>query len=143
MSQYYLFQDTKKCIGCRTCEVQCKANKSLPSGPKPCQIIQVGPKLIGEVPKISFIFMPCFHCENPWCVSACPTGAMQKRSRDGIVFIDQDLCVGCKTCVAALPLGRSPVEPGHRQGGQMRLLQRPDRCRPVTGLRHHLHHGLP
>ena len=29
MSQYYLFQDTRKCIGCRACEVQCKANKNL------------------------------------------------------------------------------------------------------------------
>lgn len=105
MSQYYLFQDTKKCIGCRACEVMCKANKNLAKGPKPCQIIEVGPKLISNVPKRSFIFMPCFHCENPWCVSACPTGAMQKRAKDGIVFIDKDLCVGCKTCVSACPWG--------------------------------------
>lgn len=105
MSQYYLFQDTKKCIGCRTCEVQCKANKNLSKGPRPCQIIQVGPKLISSLPKISFIFMPCFHCENPWCVSACPTGAMGKREADGIVSIDKELCVGCKTCISACPWG--------------------------------------
>lgn len=105
MSQYYLFQDTKKCIGCHTCEVVCKANKKLPPGPKPCQIIQVGPKTIGEVPRTSFIYMSCFHCENPWCVSACPTGAMQQRSKDGIVFVDKDLCVGCKTCISACPWG--------------------------------------
>lgn len=105
MSKYYLYQDTKKCIGCHACEIQCKSNKNLPKGPKPCQIIQVGPKFIGGLPKISFIFMPCFHCENPWCVSACPTGAMQKRTSDGIVFINKDLCVGCKTCVSACPWG--------------------------------------
>lgn len=105
MSQYYLFQDTKKCIGCRTCEIQCKTSKDLPFGPRPCQVIQVGPRLIGEVPKTAFIFMPCFHCENPWCVSACPTGAMQRRSRDGVVFIDQELCVGCKTCISSCPWG--------------------------------------
>ena len=57
MSNYYLFQDVKKCIGCHACEVQCKANKDLPVGPKPCQIIQVGPKTIDNIPKISFIFM--------------------------------------------------------------------------------------
>ena len=105
MSKFYLFQDTKKCIGCHTCEIQCKSNKNLPVGPKPCQVIQVGPKLIGGLPKTSFVFMPCFHCENPWCVSACPTGAMQKRAHDGIVLVDKDLCVGCKTCVSACPWG--------------------------------------
>ncbi len=111
MSNYYLFQDTRKCIGCHACEIQCKSNKNLPKGPKPCQIIQVGPKFIGGLPKMSFIFMPCFHCENPWCVSACPTGAMQKRSADGIVFIDKDLCVGCKTCVSACPWGAPQWNP--------------------------------
>ena len=105
MSKYYLFQDAKQCIGCRTCEIQCKTNKNLPTGPRPCQIIQVGPQLIGGLPRTSYIFMPCFHCETPWCVAACPTGAMQKRSKDGIVFIDPDLCVGCKTCVSACPWG--------------------------------------
>ncbi len=111
MSKYYLFQDIKKCIGCHACEIQCKTNKKLPKGPKPCQIIQVGPKMIGGLPKMSFIFMPCFHCENPWCVSACPTGAMQKRPSDGIVFIDKDLCVGCKTCVSACPWGAPQWNP--------------------------------
>jgi ferredoxin len=47
MSNYYLFQDTRKCIGCHACEVQCKTNKSLPVGPKPCKIIQVGPQVCG------------------------------------------------------------------------------------------------
>ena len=29
MSSYYLFQDSKKCIGCLSCEVACKSNKAL------------------------------------------------------------------------------------------------------------------
>ena len=105
MSKYYLFQDTKRCIGCYSCEVHCKANKNLPVGPRPAQIIAVGPKLVTNLPRTSHIFMPCFHCEEPWCVSACPTGAMQKRPKDGIVFVDATLCVGCKTCVSACPWG--------------------------------------
>jgi Fe-S-cluster-containing dehydrogenase component len=55
--------------------------------------------------------MPCFHCENPWCVAACPTGAMQKRPRDGIVFVDHSLCVGCKTCITACPWGAPQWNP--------------------------------
>ena len=115
MSQYYLFQDSKKCIGCHACEIQCKTNKDLPEGPKPCQIIQVGPQFINNLPRMSFVFMPCFHCENPWCVSACPTGAMQQRASDGIVFVEKDLCVGCKTCVSACPWGAPQWNPETRK----------------------------
>jgi Fe-S-cluster-containing dehydrogenase component len=60
---------------------------------------------------MAYVFIPCFHCELPWCVSACPTGAMQKRPQDGIVFVDGDLCVGCKTCITACPWGTPQWNP--------------------------------
>ncbi len=111
MSKYYLFQDTKKCIGCHSCEVACKSSKNLPVGPKLCEIITIGPAFIGGLPKAAYTFMPCFHCEDPWCVAACPTGAMQRRDSDGIVFVDPALCVGCKTCMSACPWGSPQWNP--------------------------------
>ncbi len=105
MSQYYLFQDQRKCIGCLGCEVHCKTHKGVPTGPRLSEVVQVGPKMADSLPKISFVFMPCFHCEEPWCVSVCPTGAMCKRDSDGIVFVDSSLCVGCKSCITACPWG--------------------------------------
>ncbi len=111
MSKYYLIQDTKKCIGCHACEIQCKTNKSLPPGPRLCQVIEVGPQLIDNIPRASYIFMPCFHCQNPWCVAACPTGAMTRREKDGIVYVDHNLCVGCKTCISACPWGAPQWDP--------------------------------
>lgn len=111
MSKFYLFQDKKKCIGCHSCEIQCKSTKLLPAGPKLCQIMTVGPRFIGGLPRASYVFMPCFHCENPWCVATCPTGAMQKRPQDGIVFVDHAQCVGCKTCITACPWGAPQWNP--------------------------------
>lgn len=111
MSQYYLFHDSSKCIGCLSCEVHCKEHKRLPVGPRLCRVMTIGPKLVGGLPRMDFIFMPCFHCERPWCVAACPTGAMQKRAEDGIVFVDHELCVGCKACMRACPWGAPQWNP--------------------------------
>ncbi|SFI39145.1 respiratory nitrate reductase beta subunit [Streptosporangium canum] len=45
----------------------------------------------------------CEHCINPACVAACPSGAMYKRSEDGIVLVDQDRCRGWRMCVTGCP----------------------------------------
>ncbi|MBF0525834.1 MAG: 4Fe-4S binding protein [Deltaproteobacteria bacterium] len=105
MSKYALYQDVDRCIGCYSCEAHCKVNKTLPIGPRLCRIIPVGPKLVNNLPRMSYSFMPCFHCEKAWCVAVCPTGAMQYRAKDGIVFADPELCIGCKACISACPWG--------------------------------------
>ncbi|MCP5053402.1 MAG: 4Fe-4S dicluster domain-containing protein, partial [bacterium] len=43
--------------------------------------------------------MSCFNCGNAPCVIVCPTGAIEKRSQDGIVQVNPDLCIGCRSCL--------------------------------------------
>ncbi|WP_433340173.1 nitrate reductase subunit beta [Streptomyces sp. CA-253872] len=65
----------------------------------------------------SFMFyLPriCEHCLNPSCVASCPSGAMYKRSEDGIVLVDQDHCRGWRQCVTACPYKK--VYFNHRSG---------------------------
>ena len=115
MSNYTLRHDEPACIGCLACEVACKSNKDLGPGPDPVRLITIGPLDVGGRPRMRFVFMPCFHCEEPWCVKACPTGAMQKREKDGIVFVDPDVCIGCKSCIAACPWGTPQWDPVSRK----------------------------
>ncbi|RUM36888.1 MAG: 4Fe-4S ferredoxin [Desulfobulbus sp.] len=105
MSKYYVTQNVEDCIGCKACEVHCKTKNNNGEGSFFCKMIEVGPKVRKNVPVIDFVYMACFHCEKPWCVDACPTGAMQKREKDGIVFVEESLCVGCKACMTACPWG--------------------------------------
>ena len=105
MSKYYVTQDVEQCIGCKACEIHCKTKNESGKGAFYCKMIEVGPKVRNNIPVIDFVYMACFHCEKPWCVDACPTGAMQKREKDGIVFVEESLCVGCKACMTACPWG--------------------------------------
>ncbi len=102
MSNYLIIQDVPSCIGCRACEIHCKEKNHPGTGAFFCRIIEVI-KQIGLRPKISYVYMSCFHCAKPWCVDACPTGAMRRRESDGIVYVDQKSCVGCKACITACP----------------------------------------
>jgi nitrate reductase beta subunit len=45
----------------------------------------------------------CEHCLNPACVASCPSGAIYKRTEDGIVLVDQDRCRGWRQCVTGCP----------------------------------------
>jgi nitrate reductase / nitrite oxidoreductase, beta subunit len=65
----------------------------------------------------SFMFyLPriCEHCLNPSCAASCPSGAIYKRSEDGIVLVDQDRCRGWRMCVSGCPYKK--IYFNHRTG---------------------------
>jgi formate dehydrogenase iron-sulfur subunit len=44
----------------------------------------------------------CKHCVRAGCLEVCPTGAIIRTEFDS-VYIQQDVCNGCRACVAACP----------------------------------------
>ncbi len=102
MSKYHIVLDQERCISCHACEVHCQMKNQAPPDARLGKLVALGPVLQKGKPRMLNMFMPCFHCERPWCVAACPTGAMIRRE-DGIVYLQDDLCVGCKACIRACP----------------------------------------
>jgi phenylacetyl-CoA:acceptor oxidoreductase subunit 1 len=103
MVRYGMVLDTFKCVRCHACTTACKAENSTPAGVYWHTVLD---KEYGKYPNTTrrYIPRPCMHCDNPPCVTACPTGASFKRE-DGIVLIDYDKCIGCRYCISACPYG--------------------------------------
>jgi anaerobic dimethyl sulfoxide reductase subunit B (iron-sulfur subunit) len=61
----------------------------------------------GEYPLVvnRTLSISCLHCGDPACEMVCPTGAIAKRVDDGIVTVDQNKCIGCRSCFLACPFG--------------------------------------
>ncbi len=105
MSKYYLTHDSSKCVSCEACEVQCKVHHNLPVGPNLCQIQRLSPEESSDPLDENFVFMSCFHCDEAACLDVCPTTAIRRREKDGIVHIEPVLCIGCTSCMSACAWG--------------------------------------
>jgi len=65
------------------------------------------PRLIAwetNVPGEELTTLPvrCNQCKEAPCVEVCPAEATKKRE-DGIVYVDNNICVGCRYCVVVCP----------------------------------------
>lgn len=112
MKQYGFFVDSSKCTGCKTCQISCKDEKALEVGPKYRCVYEYGGgdwQKVGNAWKQDtfnyYLSISCNHCADPACVKGCPTGAMHKRQEDGLVVVDQEVCIGCRYCEMRCPYG--------------------------------------
>ncbi len=67
----------------------------------------------------------CLHCEEPACVTVCPTGASYKRAEDGIVLVNDDHLHRLQAVLLGLPLWRARVRRGCRGDEEMHAVHRP------------------
>jgi tetrathionate reductase subunit B len=108
--QYGLLIDLRRCIGCQACTVACKAEADVPMSVSRSWVEYTEK---GVYPNVGRTFLPrlCNHCSTPHCVRVCPTGATYKRHQDGIVVVDQGVCIGCLYCAQACPYGMRFLNP--------------------------------
>jgi carbon-monoxide dehydrogenase iron sulfur subunit len=99
--------DRKRCLGCKTCELQCAVERNSLSRTL-FEAIREDPLPLARVAVCggqSPFPLQCRHCEQAACLSACPSGALQRNDEQGLVFIDQTRCRGCWMCVMSCPFG--------------------------------------
>jgi formate dehydrogenase iron-sulfur subunit len=121
---YGFFTDTSVCIGCKACEVACKEWNQLPDKDvgflgqsldntgelngttwRHVKFIDNVPdETLGEGNGKAFLLMSdvCKHCQHASCMDVCPTGAIIRTEFD-TVFIQEDVCNGCRNCISACP----------------------------------------
>ncbi|WP_410051040.1 nitrate reductase subunit beta [Acidiferrimicrobium sp. IK] len=79
-------------------------------------LARVSEKIRLDYERAFMFYLPriCEHCLNPSCAASCPSGAIYKRTEDGIVLVDQDRCRGWRMCVTGCPYKK--VYFNHRTG---------------------------
>jgi nitrate reductase / nitrite oxidoreductase, beta subunit len=85
-------------------------------GDKDVLLKEIADKVKFEFEQTFMFYLPriCEHCLNPSCAASCPSGAIYKRTEDGIVLVDQDRCRGWRMCVTGCPYKK--VYFNHRTG---------------------------
>ncbi|MGM1020486.1 MAG: 4Fe-4S dicluster domain-containing protein [Bacillota bacterium] len=116
----FVVADAGQCIGCKACELACFAVHGQSNNVG----ASIGTVNVPVVPKVyvvrsgsTYVPIQCRHCENAPCAHACPVQAI--RQENGVVMIDEELCIGCTSCVLACPFGAIEVSTVYREGRVM------------------------
>lgn len=90
--------DLRYCDGCKACTMGCQQRHQLPAEQTWIKVEQMTDAAGGR------FYMPraCMMCEDPPCMYVCPVGATF-RNDEGLVLVDQNVCIGCRMCMAACP----------------------------------------
>lgn len=104
MTQHYaMVIDLNTCVGCNACMAACSLENQTPIWADKWRT-KVEDNEVGQDEAVRRRFFPrlCNHCDNPPCLTVCPTGATHK-TQQGMVLVDDDLCMGCQACALACP----------------------------------------
>jgi len=140
LKSYVMVVDINKCIGCGNCVVACKIENDVPMNFRLSRTWIEGYAVKEEIPiektdvkkevlstsknpflekswielakdrKTFYVPKLCNHCSNAPCVNVCPVYA-RFYTKEGVVLVDKETCIGCKYCIVACPYGATFVHP--------------------------------
>ncbi len=111
----FVLANPKKCIGCKVCEVACAvAHRSEELKTVGNMDVPIMPRLY--LVRIADVTMPiqCRHCEDAPCANICPVSAITQI--DNKIIINEEKCIGCKSCMIACPFGAIELAAAYKEG---------------------------
>ena len=97
-----LVMDMDLCIRCGNCSLACHKvhgqSRLLRHGIHIARPLQPNGRAIQHVLSPSV----CLHCQDPECLTGCPTGAIARFAK-GQIDINADTCIGCADCATQCP----------------------------------------
>lgn len=102
MEEKVLVVHAERCTGCHACEMICSLVHE-----GECNLIlsRIGIMKTNAGGTNENVPVVCRQCHDPVCADVCVMGAIYRDEETGAVVVKENLCVGCKTCVTACPLG--------------------------------------
>ena len=93
--------DSKKCVGCRNCEMACAYQRTKET----CAYDASNIKINHFIEERILLPMTCLHCTDAPCMTVCPAKAISKDETLGVITIDKEKCAGCKMCMLVCAYG--------------------------------------
>ena len=90
----------KDCTACRLCEMACSFHHE-----QECSTVKSRIKILRDEEFGNHLVLLCMQCAETYCVESCPTEALRRDEKTGVVLVDNELCNGCEVCIDACPLG--------------------------------------
>jgi Fe-S-cluster-containing dehydrogenase component len=130
--------DQERCIGCWSCAVICKSENDVALGMWWNRILTAGES---STPRrwASTAGSRCSGCRSPASTATtrparrCARPGATFTTRDGVVMVNADDCIGCRYCMAACPYGVRTFnwgEPAKAHGRRRGHGRRPARSAP-------------
>lgn len=108
--QHGFFLNADNCIGCHACEAACSEKNDNPAHIAFRSVGYVEGGTYPDYQRLN-ISMACNHCDDPVCLTGCPTRAYTKFTEYGAVLQDPDICFGCGYCTWVCPYNAPQLDP--------------------------------
>ncbi|HFZ8995766.1 TPA: formate-dependent uric acid utilization protein AegA [Citrobacter freundii] len=112
----FIMANSQQCLGCHACEVACVMAHNDERHVLDKRNFQPRITVIKYQSQRSAV--TCHHCEEAPCAKSCPNGAI--RHVQDSIQVDQQKCIGCKSCVVACPFGTMQIVLTPAANGQLK-----------------------